>query len=73
MCVDGDLKLTFITKMVTPTEKLTRIKVNIKYFPKSGIANDVGGIISDNSKKKTPSDRTMEIESDIFSPESGGK
>lgn len=41
-------------------DKVTNIIVNNKYFPRRGIANDVGGIISANSKKKTVKDRRME-------------
>lgn len=38
--------------------------VNSKYFPKSGIASDVGGIISANSKKNTVNERRMEEHND---------
>jgi len=31
----------------------TSIIANIKYFPSNGTTNDVGGIISTTSKKKT--------------------
>lgn len=67
------LKLTLSTAIVTNTENDTRTIVNSRYFPNSGTVREVGGIISDSNKKNTPSDRTMEIDNDTFSPESDGK
>lgn len=67
------LKLTLSTAMVTKTERETRIIVNSKYFPRSGTVKDVGGIISDNSRKNTPRDSTIDMDKLTFSPESDGK
>ena len=47
-------------------DKVTSIMVNNKYFPSKGIAKDVGGIISANSKKNTVSDRSIEEQSAIY-------
>lgn len=43
---------------------MTKIIVNSKYFPKSGMARDVGGIISANNKKNTVNERRMEEHND---------
>lgn len=43
--------------------------VNSKYFPNSGIASDVGGIISAISKKNTVSDTNIEMLNDIYERE----
>ncbi len=51
------------TPTVTQIDKVTRIIVNSRYFPRRGIAKDVGGIISANSKKKTVNERRMETQS----------
>jgi len=59
--------------MVTTTDSVTSIIVNNKYFPSNGTVNDVGGIISANSKKNTVNDSKILIQSEIFSPESLGK
>lgn len=59
--------------MVTTTDNVTSIIVNSKYFPNSGTVNDVGGIISTNSKKNTVNDNKMLIHNEIFSPESLGR
>lgn len=45
-------------------DRVTKIMVNSKYFPKSGIASDVGGIISANSRKNTVNERRMEEHND---------
>ena len=42
-------------------DNVTNIIVNRRYFPKSGTASDVGGIISAKSKKNTVSDSKIEI------------
>jgi hypothetical protein len=57
------LKWTFKTHTVTQTDKLTSIIVNRRYFPSSGTASEVGGIISASSRKKTVSDTRMEMQS----------
>jgi len=44
-------------------DKVTRIMVKSKYFPSSGIASDVGGMISANRRKNTVSDRRMDTQS----------
>lgn len=71
--VTGDLKLTFSTTIVTTTDSVTSIIVNNKYFPNSGTVSDVGGIISANSKKNTVRERRIDMQSEIFSPESEGR
>lgn len=43
------------------------------YFPKSGKANDVDGMISEISKKNMVWDSKMLMHNAIFSPESAGK
>lgn len=55
------------------TENVMRIMVNSKYFPSSGTASDVGGMISARRRKNTVSDNKMEIQRLIFSPESEGR
>ena len=45
-------------------ENVTRSIVKRRYFPNSGTARDVGGIISASSKKNTVSESRMEIESE---------
>ena len=65
--------MTFRIQMVTMTEKVMSVIVKSKYFPRSGTARLVGGMISVSSKIKTVSERRMEMQSDIFSPESAGK
>ena len=67
------LKLTLSTAMVTNTERETRIIVKSKYFPRSGTVKDVGGMISDNRRKNTPRDSTIDMDKLTFSPESDGK
>lgn len=73
LCVAGDLKFTLSTAMVTITENETRIMVNRRYFPKRGTVRDVGGMISDNRRKKTPRDSMMEMDRETFSPLSEGR
>lgn len=63
----------FSTQTVVHTDNETNIMVNSKYLPSNGTANDVGGIISANSKKNTVSDTRIEMQSVTFSPESLGK
>lgn len=48
---------------VVHTDRDTRIIVNSRYFPSNGMANDVGGIISARSKKKTVNETRMEMQS----------
>jgi hypothetical protein len=60
--------LNGILLMSRPGEKksidiVTTIIVNNKYFPMSGITNDVGGFISDNSRKNTV--RASKIDMDM--------
>lgn len=52
--------------MVTKTENETSTIVKRRYLPRSGTANDVGGIISDSRRKKTPKESIMLIESDTW-------
>lgn len=56
-----NLKCILRTQTVVQTESDTKIIVNNKYFPKSGTANDVGGIISANNKKNTVNDTRIEM------------
>ena len=72
-CVTGDLKFTFSTTIVTTTDNVTSIIVNNKYFPSKGTVRDVGGIISANNKKNTVRESRIDIQSEIFSPESDGR
>lgn len=51
----------FNTHTVVQTDNDTNIIVNSRYFPSNGTANDVGGIISANSRKNTVKDTRMEI------------
>ena len=51
------------TPTVMKMENVTSNMVNRRYLPRSGTANDVGGIISASSKKNTVSERRMEIQS----------
>lgn len=71
--VTGDLKFMFSTTIVTTTDNVTSIIVNNRYLPNNGTVRDVGGIISAKSKKNTVSDSKIEIQSEIFSPESEGR
>lgn len=65
-------KYTFKTQTVIQMDKVTRIMVNNKYFPSKGMASDVGGIISANSKKNTVSERRMEEHSDTYTRNTTG-
>lgn len=40
--------------------------VKSKYFPNNGIASDVGGIISANSRKNTVRDTRIEMLKEIY-------
>lgn len=60
------LKCTFSTHTVIHTLSDTSIMVNSRYFPKSGIASDVGGIISASNRKNTVSDTKIEMLNDIY-------
>lgn len=51
---------------VIQTLNETRIMVKSKYFPNNGIASDVGGIISANSRKNTVSDTRIEMLKAIY-------
>jgi len=44
-------------------ESVTRIIVNKRYLPMRGTTSDVGGMISARSKKKTVSERSIDMES----------
>lgn len=54
-------KFTYLT--------VSRIIVNNTNFPRSGTTNDVGGIISANSKKNTVSESKIEILNDTCNQE----
>lgn len=58
---------------MTHIDDVTNIIVNNKYFPNSGTASDVGGIISANSKKNTVNESRIDTQSVTFSPESDGR
>lgn len=51
----------FNTQTVVQTDSETKIIVKSRYFPSNGIANDVGGMISANSKKNTVNDTRIEM------------
>lgn len=57
-------KCTFKTHTVIQMDRVTKIMVNNRYFPSKGMANDVGGIISANSRKNTVNERRMEEHND---------
>lgn len=63
------LKCTFRTHTVIQTLSDTNIIVNSKYLPNSGIARDVGGIISASNRKNTVSDTKIEMLNDIYGGE----
>jgi hypothetical protein len=63
----------FNTNIVSNTDAPTMNMVNNKYRPNSGTDSDVGGMISLMSKKNIVCDRSTEITSTTFSPESAGK
>lgn len=67
------LKFTFNTAIVTTTDNVTNIMVKSRYLPNRGTVNDVGGMISARSRKKTVNDSRMLMHREIFSPESLGK
>lgn len=73
VCVTGDLKFMLSTTIVTTTDSVTSIIVNSKYFPSNGTVSEVGGIISANNKKNTVRERRIEMQREIFSPESEGR
>lgn len=47
--------------------------MNRRYFPNSGSANDVDGIISDIKRKNIVCDNRILMHNAIFSPESAGR
>lgn len=57
------LKCTFKTQTVVQTDSDTKIIVKRRYFPSSGTANDVGGMISASSRKNTVNDTRIEMQS----------
>lgn len=59
--------------MVMTTENATITMVKRMYFPRSGSAKDVDGMISDINKKNMVCDSKILIHKAIFSPESAGK
>ncbi len=50
-----------------------RTIVKSRYFPRRGTASEVGGMISARRRKKTVSERRIEMQSVTFSPESEGR
>ena len=42
------------------------------YPPMNGNVSDVGGIVSDTTNRNTAKDRSTVIQSETFSPDSGG-
>lgn len=68
-CINGSctyLKWTLSTQTVIHTLNDTKIIVNSKYFPRRGIANEVGGMISASSRKNTVRDTNIEMLNDIY-------
>ena len=59
--------------MVMRTERPTRHMVNRRYLPRSGMASDVDGMISDMRRKNMVCDRSVVMQRATFSPESAGK
>lgn len=57
------LKCTFKTQTVVQTDSDTKIIVKRRYFPSSGTAKEVGGIISASSRKNTVNDTRIEMQS----------
>ena len=47
---------------MTQIDNVTKIIVKRRYFPSSGTAKDVGGMISASSKKKTVNDSKIEMQ-----------
>ena len=72
-CVAGDRKWTLSVYTVRNIDIVTIIIVNNKYFPIRGITMDVGGLISDSSRKNTVRASRIEMDRVIFSPLSDGK
>lgn len=54
-------------------ESVIRIIVKSRYLPKSGTANEVGGMISASNKKNTVKLTRTDILKVTFSPESEGR
>lgn len=48
------------------TLTVTNVKVNNKYWPSRGTTNEVGGMISMRHRRKTSTDRTMEMVSETW-------
>ena len=71
-CVDGDRKCIFNTKTVTIIEQVTSTMVKSRYLPMSGVASDVGGLISATSSRKMLRELRIVMPIVIFSPELAG-
>jgi hypothetical protein len=55
------------------TENVISVIVKRRYLPRRGTAREVGGMISARRRMKTVRERRMEMQRDIFSPESDGR
>lgn len=62
-------KMIIVMTTLNPTSNI----VKRRYFPRSGSANEVDGMISEMSKKNMVCDRRMLMQRAIFSPESAGR
>ena len=71
--VVGVLKLICNEYTVRNIEAVTTIIMNNRYFPMSGMTREVGGFMSDSSRKNTVRASRMEMDSVIFSPLSVGR
>ena len=58
-----DLKWMLRTPTVMKMEKVTSSMVKRRYLPRRGTAREVGGMISARRRKKTVSERRMEMQS----------
>ena len=72
-CVDGERKRILITAIVSTIDDVTRTMVNRRYLPMSGVASDVGGLISTTNSKKMLRELRIVIPIVIFSPDSDGR
>ena len=69
----GPRKWTLRVYTVNRMDIVTTTMVNSRYFPISGITKEVGGLISESSKKNIIRASNIEIESVIFSKLSEGR
>lgn len=51
---------------MTQMDSVTKVMVNKRYFPSSGTARDVGGMISARSRKNTVRDTRIELHKETY-------